>query len=98
MRRQGFREPPAALSATRYTRRKVSDNIDFLAQPKEQLQPKIWLKLQKNPNQELNDNDKVKENDYCDSYTHMGHKCKCHEADSSDWAPHNHHLFEPQVT
>ena len=25
-------------------------------------------------------------------------KCICHELDNSDWAPHNQHLFEPQVT
>ena len=44
-KRQGFRHL-LTQSTTRYTRRQnVSDNTDSLSQPKEQSQPKIWLKL-----------------------------------------------------
>ena len=64
----------------------MSDDTDSLAQPVEQLQPKIWLKLRTNHIQEFNDNDNEKEDDYCDSCTPMGHKCICHEPDHSDWA------------
>ena len=28
----------------------------------------------------------------------MALRCICHEPDNSDWAPHNQHLIEPQVT
>ena len=47
-RRQGFGQPPAVWSATRYTRRNMSDNTASSPQPVEQLQPKIWLKLRTN--------------------------------------------------
>ena len=55
------------------------------------------LKLRKNPNQELTNNNK-EEDEYCENCTHMGNRCMHRESDNSDWAPHNQHFFEPQIT
>ena len=46
---------------------------------------------------EWSDNDK-EEDEYCENCTHMGHRCACKRPDDSDWAPHNQHLFDPQIT
>ena len=60
----------------------MSDNTDSLAQPKEQSQCRVLLKLHRNPNQELKGIDGTK---YCVTCSPTGCVCSKLGPDNLEW-------------
>ena len=69
----------------------MSDNEDSMNHSEVLFQPHTMFNSIKN--QELVENE-----GYCEKCTPFDHRCIWNEPDDSDWAPHNSHKFELQIT